>query len=266
MYRGLNANHKVMRSPYLRTMLVLTLIKRPLVDDWASDQVQALKEKVTRVIAPIGQDQEVLWTDFVTAFDSNYTDGTKKQQALGALYQLRMQKDRFNDYIATFKHYAKQAEFNLSHLATIQLFAMGIETKLQDAILHWDTQPDTIEGYITAAQSEIQKYQNRQAIKFPGHAKFAWIGGHQPSTPRTFQPTYQPRNPVHQRPVYRNDQPVFMDVDKPGDRCATDAQKSDYQRRGACFRCGKQGHMANSCPDRKEQLFKPSFQPNRFTN
>jgi len=47
MYCRLNANHEVMWSPYLRTMLALTLIKGPLVDDWASDQVQALKEKVT---------------------------------------------------------------------------------------------------------------------------------------------------------------------------------------------------------------------------
>ena len=136
MYCGLNANHKVMWSPYLRTMLALTLIKGPLVDDWASNQVQALEEKVTQAIAPIGQDQEVLWTDFITTFNLNYTDITKKQQALGMLYQLHMQKDCFNDYVTTFKHYAKQAEFDLTHLATIQLFAMGIENKLQDAILH----------------------------------------------------------------------------------------------------------------------------------
>jgi len=139
-----------MRSPYLRTMLVLTLIKGPLVDNWASDQVQALKEKVTQTINLISQDQEVLWTNFVTAFDSNYTDVTKKQQALSMLYQLHMQKDHFDDYVATFKHYAKQAEFNLIHLATIQLFAMGIKNKLQDA-------------------------------------KFQWIGG-QPLMPQTYQP------------------------------------------------------------------------------
>jgi len=119
MYRGLNANHKVMRSPYLRTMLALTLIKGPLVDDWASNQVQALKEKVTWIINPISQDQEVLWTDFVTTFNSNYTDITKKHQALGVLYQLHIQKDRFDNYVARFKHYAKQAEFNLTHPATI---------------------------------------------------------------------------------------------------------------------------------------------------
>jgi len=107
MYHRLNANHEVMQSPYLWTMLALTLIKGLLVDNWASNQVQALEEKVIQTINLISQDQEVLWTNFVTAFNSNYTDITKKQQALGVLYQLCMQKDRFNNYVATFKHYAK---------------------------------------------------------------------------------------------------------------------------------------------------------------
>src|ERR1700733_11792623 len=138
MYRGLNANHEVIRSPYLRTMLALTLIKGPLVDDWATDQVEALKDKVTRAVNPISQDREELWNDFVMDFDANYSDVTKKQAAISALYQLRMQKDCFDDYIATFKHFAKMADFDLSHPPTIQLFAMGIESKLQDTILHWD--------------------------------------------------------------------------------------------------------------------------------
>jgi len=67
-----------------------------------------------------------------------------------------MQKDHFNNYVTTFKHYAKQAEFDLSHPTTIQLFAMGIKSKLQDAILYWDNQPNTIEDYITAAYAKIQ--------------------------------------------------------------------------------------------------------------
>ena len=74
---------------------------------------------------------------------------------------------------------------------------------------------------------------------------------------------------AYQRPIHRNDQPVFIDIDKPGDIFgwhATDVQKSDYQARGTCFNCGKQGHMAKYCPERKAQPFKPSFQPNCFTN
>jgi len=60
-----------------------------------------------------------------------------------------------------------------------------------------------------------------------------------------------------------------MDVDKPGDifgRHATDMQKPNYQARGACYNWGKQGHMAKYFPERKAQLFKPLFQPNRFAN
>jgi hypothetical protein len=30
-----------------------------------------------------------------------------------------MQKDRFDDYVAAFKHYAKQADFDLTHAATV---------------------------------------------------------------------------------------------------------------------------------------------------
>ena len=271
MYRGLNTNHEIMLSPYLRTMMALTLIKGPLVDDWAADQVTELEDKVTRQINPIAQNDEVLWNDFMTAFDANYSDITKKQGALAALYQLRMQKDRFDDYVATFKHYAKQAGFDLSHAPTIQLFAMGIENKLQDAILHRDNQPDTIDEYITAAHAEIKKYQNRQSIKFPGHAKYQWTGGMQPSLPRTYQQHYAPRNGGQQRPTHDKpirDPVVFMDVDGPEftqvRRAYTEAQKQDHKARGACFRCGKQGHMARECPERKEQPFKPSFQPNRF--
>lgn len=60
-----------------------------------------------------------------------------------------------------------------------------------------------------------------------------------------------------------------MDVDPPEftqiRRAHTEAQKQDHKVRGACFRCSKQGHIAINCPERKEQPFKPSFQPNRFT-
>ena len=37
MYKGLNANHEIMQSPYLCTMLALTFIKGPLVEDWATN-------------------------------------------------------------------------------------------------------------------------------------------------------------------------------------------------------------------------------------
>jgi hypothetical protein len=57
---------------------------------------------------------------------------------MSALYHLYMQKNHFDDYVAAFKHYAKQAEFDLTHPAMVQLFVMGIENNLQNAILYQD--------------------------------------------------------------------------------------------------------------------------------
>jgi hypothetical protein len=175
---------------------------------------------------------------------------------MSALYHLRMQKDRFDNYVAAFKHYAKQAEFDLTHPATVQLFVMGIENNLQNAILHRDQQPATIEEYIRDAHIEIKKYQQPQAIKHPGSAKFQWIGSAQ-----------QPKPQRQQQRIHPNDQVVPMDVDPPHfaqiRHANTKAEKQDYKARGACFRCNKQGHMAHDCPTRKEQPFKPSFQYNQ---
>jgi Retrotransposon gag protein/Zinc knuckle len=265
LYQGLNANHEVMRTPYLRTMLMLTLIKGPLVEDWVADQVNELEAKVNDPANPRLPTDNTLWTEFITAFDNNFTDVTRKQQALSALYHLRMQKDRFDDYVAAFKHYAKQANFDLAHEATIRLFAMGIEDKLLDSILHRDNQPNTIPEYITAAQAEIQKYQNRQSIKNPGNAKFRWVGNQQMQYPRTYN--VQERQLQYPQGRHRNDQIVPMDVDPPSfaqiRRADTDAQKQEHRAAGKCFRCSRQGHMARDCPTRKEQPFKPSFQHNR---
>ena len=117
-------------------MLPLTFIKGPLDKDWAADQVEILEEKVTHQVNPMLITDNALWTEFITAFDANFSNIAQKQHAMSALYHLCMQKDRFDDYVSAFKHFAKQAEFDLMHPATVQLFVMGIENNLQNAILH----------------------------------------------------------------------------------------------------------------------------------
>jgi hypothetical protein len=157
LWRGLNVNHEIMQSPYLCTMLALSLIKGPLVDDWTNDQIDQLEEKVTRAVNPIGQDNEVLWNDFTVELDSHFADTTRKQKAYAALQDLCMRGDDFDSYCATFKYLAKQAGFALTADATIHLFALGLNPKLQTAIIARDQEPVTMEDWITAAQTETRK-------------------------------------------------------------------------------------------------------------
>jgi hypothetical protein len=66
-------------------MLALSLIKGPTVDDWTNDQIEQLEEKVTCTVNPIGQDQEVLWDDYIAKLDSAFANTMKKQKAYTAL-------------------------------------------------------------------------------------------------------------------------------------------------------------------------------------
>jgi hypothetical protein len=52
-------------------MLALTFIKGPFVEDWFADQVEALKEKVTRQVNTMLMTNNALWTEFMTAFNAN---------------------------------------------------------------------------------------------------------------------------------------------------------------------------------------------------
>ena len=71
---GLNNNYEIMQVPYLRTMYALSLIKGPLVKDWANDQVVELRNKVSRANNPILRDDNTLWNEFNAAFIAAFSD------------------------------------------------------------------------------------------------------------------------------------------------------------------------------------------------
>jgi hypothetical protein len=180
VYQGINDNHEVMQNPYYRTMQALSLIKGPLVNDWVDDQITDLMEKVSRQQNPIPRTEPALWTDFMAAFNAAFTDTTKRQKAQTAIQQLRMRGDDLDSYVSTFRHIARDAEYALDANGTIHLFALGLKPGLLDAILHRNAQPNTMEEWITSAQTEQQKYARRQALKYPHQAHFQWVNQRQP--------------------------------------------------------------------------------------
>jgi hypothetical protein len=175
LHQALNSTNQIMTEPYLRTSYALSLIKGPIVKDWVKDQANTLNDKITRTVDRIGRDEDILWNEYATAFDAAFTDTTKKQQAFNALQHLRMNKDDLDTYIATFKHLAKVAGYTLNEPGTTYLFALGLKQGLMDAILHRDTQPVTLDDWITQAQTEQRKFVQRQAMKNPHAMRFAWL-------------------------------------------------------------------------------------------
>jgi hypothetical protein len=149
VYQGLNNNHEVMQNPYYCTMQALSLIKGPLVNDWVDDQITDLMEKVTCQQNSIPRTEPALWTNFMTTFNTAFTDTMKRQKAQTAIQQLRMRGDNLDAYVSTFKHITKEAEYALDANGTIHLFTLGLKPGLLDTILHRNNQLNTMEEWVT---------------------------------------------------------------------------------------------------------------------
>ncbi|HYT42340.1 MAG TPA: hypothetical protein VEP90_08330, partial [Methylomirabilota bacterium] len=148
-YWVLNDNYEVMVTPYYYTVLTLSLIRGPLINDWVSDQISILQNRLSRTVNPITRDEEEHWNEFMTTFDTAFSDSTKAQQAYVALQQLNMRGNDLDSYTTAFKHLAKVIGYDLANLGTVHLFAMGLKKGLRSAVLHRDTQPTTFDKWVT---------------------------------------------------------------------------------------------------------------------
>jgi hypothetical protein len=253
LYRGLNVTNDLMTNAYNRCMTFLSMIRGPLVKDWVREQMDDINNKVNRVAQPLLNTDEALWNDLITAFDTAFTDTTQKQKAYRLLHQIKMREGNLDSFVSVFKQLAKKAGYDLTAQGTIDLFYRGLTRDLLQAIMTRDTQPDTFQEWVDAAQKELQKQQHRNAILYPQRYQ------------RPDRPHSHSRNGHLQR--HPNDRTVPMDVDYAKvQRAYTEEDKIKWKVEGRCFRCDKQGHMARECPLRKSQEtpFKPFKQYKPF--
>jgi hypothetical protein len=69
-----------------------------------------------------------------------------------------MQGQDLDEYVATFKHLAKEAGYTLDAEGTIQLFAHGLPKGLASAIMHRNIQLTTMDEWISFTQMKLQKF------------------------------------------------------------------------------------------------------------
>ena len=238
-----------MGTPYYRVMQHLSLIKGPLVDDWKQEQITTLVGKINDATNPIGRDQEVLWNEYLTAFNDAFTDTTKKQHAQTQLKTLGMKGNDLDTYIANFKRLAKDAGYDLTALGTTDLFALGLQERLFERCMNRETQPETFTEWVDAAKAEITKQARKEAMR---ESKYQQTGHFS-----------KPRTNGRQKWIHPNDRTVPMDVDQPTytrvRRAYTEQDKERLRGKGACFYCEQQGHMARDCPKEKRQQSYPGY-------
>ena len=177
LYWEMNDDHPVMTSPFKRVIAALAFIRGPMVDNWVQDQVTALRQKLTRANPPpLQRTDEALWTEWKAAFTAAFTDTTRQQTAYRQLHELRIKGTDLDTFVPRFKHLATKAGFGINNPATKDLFARALTTPLLNAIIGRETfnpRTATLDNWITAAQAEIQRYENRSAM-IPGKWPTQW--------------------------------------------------------------------------------------------
>ncbi|KAH9159379.1 hypothetical protein EDB89DRAFT_2083940, partial [Lactarius sanguifluus] len=160
LYRGMNEDAKIMKSPYQRIFLALSFIRGPNVDDWVDGQLTDIRAKVagSATVAAVPKTSESLWNDFATTFKSAFTNATEKQDTYQALKTHQMKGAELDTYTAVFRNLASKAGYSLDAAATVDLYSGGLPRGLLSAILKRDTTPETFDEWVTAAQTEQRKY------------------------------------------------------------------------------------------------------------
>jgi hypothetical protein len=173
--------------------------------------------------------------DYMTAFDTAFTDTTRQQTAQAQLKHLWMKNDDLDTYISVFKHLAQDAGYNLTAMGTADLFALGLRKKLFDVCMYRQMQPGSFNDWVTATKEELIKRARRYTMQESAYQFRPYHGK-----------SYQAAN-GHQHYIHPNDRVVPMEVDQPVTtyirRASTEADKQRLREQGKCFCCEAFGHM-----------------------
>ena len=236
-----NEESAVMKTPYRRCTLFLGLLKGTKVEDWVNDQAIQLREKVTRKSDPIAKTEEALWDDLKEAFENNYAYTGRIEQARSDLGRLEMGGDQIDEYIAKFENLLKRAEIPRSEVGAIEKFRNGLKKGLRAAILRRDDWPETLDEWEEKARREVRRYKIfKEAIEgtsnpFGGsewQQKAKKLFGRKKKDDDAMQVDAAQVNPQKERKRFNTE------------------EQQRLKNEGRCFKCHKQGHMKNNCPDK----------------
>ena len=104
IYMMRNSDQDIMKQPFSRTMLFLTFIKGPNVQEWVGMQVVWLER---RLLSGASKTKEHLYNNIMDLFRTAFTDTMSLQKAKAEFRTIKMDKGELYTYIAKFKRLAR---------------------------------------------------------------------------------------------------------------------------------------------------------------
>jgi hypothetical protein len=260
MYEGVNISNNLMHNAYQRSLLFMTYIQGPLVNEWIKSMNAWLRLQITRNGCPTND--EWLWDSTLLSFNRQYTDVLGQEKARAELERgFKMEKGDIDAYIAKFEQVIRQAGLDVDQPLVVNKFVRGLPREMYDFIYtHKD--PQTYEQWRNEAFKAQKRYVHLKNRINDFHTtgpkpQQQWRGITQ--APR--DPNAMDTSPGRTRARLTG----VKELTKP--RTQNNGWKSQGQsgnkREVICYHCQKPGHMIRDCRQPPQQR---QWQPRQSTS
>jgi hypothetical protein len=256
MYEGVNISNNLMHNAYQWSLLFMTYIQGPLVNEWIKSMNAWLRLQITRKGRPTND--EWLWDSTLLSFNHQYADVLGQEKARAELERgFKMEKGDINAYIAKFEQVIWQAGLDVDQPLVVNKFARGLPCEMYDFIYtHKD--PQTYEQWQNEAFRAQKRYihlKNRiNDFRTTGpKALQQWRG----ITPAHRYPNAMDTSPGRTRARLTGTKDSAPGGSKYQPRMSNQGRQGNAPSQGwreiICYRCQKPVHMIRDCPQPPKQ-------------